>query len=116
MKVLIAIHDLIFASKVRETARLQGAEIEEPKTKEPFIHRARTQRPDVVFVDLNDPAVEPIALITEMRGDPALRQARIVGFTHHHLQDARAAAEKAGCDLVLTRNEFSKRLPELLGD
>lgn len=41
--------------------------------------------------------------------------ARTIGFGSHVARDLLDAARAAGCDVVLARSEFFRRLPELLG-
>ena len=60
---------------------------------------------DVVVVDLGRPGVVDVL----GRIEP-----RTVGFASHVDRDTVAAAEAAGCDEVLARSQFFRRLPELL--
>ena len=62
---------------------------------------------DLVVLDLSRPGAVDVL--------PKLR-AHTVGFCRHTMRDVIAAAEDAGCDLVLVRSEFFARLPEVLGD
>ena len=61
---------------------------------------------DLVVLDLSRPGAVDVL--------PKLRT-HTIGFCRHTLRDVIAAAENAGCDLVLVRSEFFARLPELLG-
>ena len=59
---------------------------------------------DVVVVDLGRPGVVEVL----PRIEP-----RTVGFASHVDRDTVEAAEAAGCDEVLARSQFFRRLPEL---
>jgi hypothetical protein len=59
---------------------------------------------DLVIVDLGRPGVVDVLGRVE---------ARTVGFASHVDADTIAAAEAAGCDEVLPRSRFFRRLPEL---
>ena len=62
---------------------------------------------DVVVVDLSRPGVlDALARLIDVR---------TIGFGSHVDRDLLAAARDAGCDLVLTRSGFFRRLGELLG-
>ena len=109
-RVLAAIPDLFFGSKVSGAARHLGVEVLFASTREALLDRARSQ-PDLVIVDLDAQQVDPLGAIREIRSATGLR---LVAFASHvhgaRLDEARAA----GCDEVLTRGSFSARLPELL--
>ena len=61
---------------------------------------------EVVVVDLSRPGV--------LEALPALGDVRTIGFGSHVDRDLLAAAQAAGCDEVLTRSEFFRRIGELL--
>ncbi|HZN32630.1 MAG TPA: hypothetical protein VFB80_02390 [Pirellulaceae bacterium] len=66
----------------------------------------------LVLVDLAIAGLDlPVAIAT-VRG--AAPQARIIAFGAHVDEAALAAAQSAGCDLVLSRGQFHKQYVELL--
>ena len=109
-RVLAAIPDLFFGSKVSGAARHLGVEVRFASTRQALLDAARSQ-PDLVIVDLDAQQIDPLEAIREIRSASKLR---LVAFASHvhgtRLEQARAA----GCDAVLTRGSFSASLPELL--
>jgi hypothetical protein len=66
----------------------------------------------LVLVDLSLDGLELPAAVAAIRA--AAPAARIVAFGAHVNELALAAAEAAGCDLVLARGQFHKQYAELL--
>jgi DNA-binding NarL/FixJ family response regulator len=66
----------------------------------------------MVLVDLALGGLELPAVIAAIRA--AAPRARVIAFGAHVDEAALAAAQKAGCDHVLTRGQFHKQYPELL--
>lgn len=112
--IVAAVEDLIFASKIGQTAKNLGLPIVFARSREETIQRVRENETQMVLVDLNSRRCEPIELIREMKEDEALRAIRIVGYVSHVQGDIIVAARKAGCDRVMARSIFSSRLPDIL--
>ena len=111
--ILAAVEDLIFLSKIQETARLMGVAVEPADLKK--VSEGFAQ-PSVraIILDLNHRSGAAIDLLRTLKANPATRRIEIVGFLSHVQGDLAAAARQAGCDLVLARSEFSQQLPQLL--
>jgi hypothetical protein len=61
---------------------------------------------EIVVVDLSRPGV--LEAVAQLEG------VRTIGFGSHVDRDLLAAAKDAGCDEVMTRSEFFRRLRDLL--
>jgi CheY-like chemotaxis protein len=88
-QVVAAVPDLFFRSRVLETA----------KTLQVSVEVARDA----------DEVLQPLETIRSLMGVP------VVGFLAHEQVDLREKALEAGCAEVLTKGQFSAKLPELLG-
>lgn len=109
VKVLGCIHELMFSTKLRDTARHLGHECQ-------VVRRAadvpeHLAGADVVVIDLmvaGGGALDAVA---------AAREAgvAVVAYGEHVAADVLQAARDAGADQVLTRSEFTRSLPVLLG-
>ena len=112
MKIAAAIHDLMFSSKVNAAA--QG----KPVLWMPRGARASeyvlAQRPDVLLIDLGNPKLDAVAEIAAIKANPETRGTVVIGYLGHELAELIAAARAAGCDQVMAKGEFARRLPELL--
>lgn len=114
--ILIVVADMIFRAKIRETARHLGRAVETASTAAAALEKADAVRPSLVVVDLGDDRVAPFETIRALKTDARLGAPRVVGFFSHVLVEQKRAAEAAGCDVVLPRSAFVKRLAELLAD
>ncbi len=94
MKILAAIHDLMFSSKVNAAAR--GKAISWLPRGTPVAEHVAKEKPDVLLIDLASPALNAVEAV------------------RHTREDLIAAARDAGADHVMSKGEFARRLPELL--
>ena len=111
--ILTAVEDLIFLSKIRQTAQLAEVEIETVDLRQ--VHD-RLSRPGVraVIFDLNHRSGSVVEVIRLLKLGSATNHIRLVGFLSHVQGDLAAAAREAGCDVVMARSAFSQHLPQLL--
>ena len=112
-RVLAAIPDLFFGSKVTGAAAKLGIHVQVAVTRQAVL-AAALSKPDLVIVDLDAPAVDAIGLIGELRSGSGVRPPRVVAFASHVRDDLLAAARAAGYDQVLTRGALAAALPQLL--
>lgn len=110
---VVAVDDLLFSSKIRETARHTGAEVVFARTPDAVLRETRERRPGLVIFDLNAERIQPVPTILAIRQDPALAGIRLVGFVSHVRADLIEAAEAAGAE-VMARSAFVRELGNLL--
>lgn len=110
---VVVVEDLLFLSKIEQTAQMVGVPIEAvpPSQAE---ERARDASTSGLIVDLNHRSGRALELVKALKGSPATKGIPIVGFLSHVQGDLAAAARAAGCDLVLARSAMARKLPELL--
>ena len=113
-RVVAGVSDLFFASKIAETAKHVGMQVEFAGSAEVLLAKA-ANAPACIIVDLNQQNLGPIALIRKIKADPALAGVPLSAFVNHECTDLIEEAKRAGSDEVLTRGAFSQSLPELLG-
>lgn len=103
MKTFALVLDLFFKAKIAETAKQAGVEVMFAKrTVEIF-------GAGLVIVDLEK--FGPKAVLELKQQNPS---AKIVGYLSHTQVELKQQALENGCELVLAKSEFSKRLAELL--
>ncbi len=110
--VLALVRDLFFRSKLDAVAQAQGVEIVYAASLELARARCTEVRPVLVLADLSDASFPPAGTMQAIR--EAAPGVRLVGFASHVDLKALAAARAAGFEQVLSRNEFTARLPQLL--
>ncbi len=112
VRVLALVRDLFFRARLEAAAKAVSADVGYASS----LDRARDQitetAPALVIVDLGDGAFDPEAIAKQTR---ELAAVQLVGFASHVELRKLGAAREAGFDLVLSREEFTARLPELLG-
>lgn len=110
MKIVAAIHDLMFSSKVNAAA--QGKPISwVPRGTPPAEHVAK-EGADVLLIDLDARHFDAIEAVRAVKlASPAVV---VIGYVGHEKADVIDAAKAAGADSVMAKGEFARRLPELL--
>ena len=113
-RVLAAVEDLLFKSKISETAAQLGVEARFPRSRGKLLEAIRESPPDLLIIDLNSARFEPLELLRIVKTDGALREVSTVGFLSHVQRDLAVAAREAGCDHVMARSAFTRDLPGIL--
>jgi PleD family two-component response regulator len=113
-RVIAAVEDLLFKSKVSETAAQLGIEARFPRSPEKLLAALREEPPDLLVLDLNSARFEPLGLLQSVRSDAAAQDIPTVGFLSHVQKDLAVAAREAGCDRVMARSAFTRDLPGIL--
>ena len=111
--VLLVVEDLIFLSRIQQTAQAVGTEVESVDTRQ-IEDRAAQGGVRAIIIDLNHCSCSAVETVRTLKRNPATRQLPVVGFLSHVQTDLAAAAREAGCDLVLARSAFVRQLPQLL--
>jgi PleD family two-component response regulator len=79
-RVLAAVEDLLFRSKISETASSLGIEAAFPRNPKRLLEALRESPPDLLVLDLNSARFEPLTLLKDVRSDEATRDVPTVGF------------------------------------
>ena len=112
--ILAVLDDLMFTSKIKTAASRLGVSIAFARSAESALAEMRKMPPSLVILDLNHQRADPLALVAEMKADPALATVQTLGYVSHVQKDVIDAARAAGVDQVLARSAFSAELPEIL--
>ena len=113
-RVLAAVEDLLFKSKISETADQLGVEARFPRSPEGLLGALRETPPDLLVLDLNSTRFEPFELLRIVKSDRDLAHVPTVGFLSHVQKDLAVAARASGCDRVVARSAFTRDLPQIL--
>jgi hypothetical protein len=103
-KVIYLVSDLLFVSKIRETAKQVGVEAE--SVKDPAALPAASATAQLVILDLRRP--DALAIL-----DSLPKHVATVGFIDHELVEVMQAARDKGCR-AFAKGKFSTELPALL--
>jgi len=113
-RVLAAVEDLLFKSKISETASQLGVEASFPRNPKKLLEAVHDSPPDLLVLDLNSARFEPLSLLQAVKSEKATEGVKTVGFLSHVQKDLAVAAREAGCDRVVARSAFTKDLPQIL--
>ena len=113
-RVVAAVEDLLFKSKIMETAKGVGVEASFPRSPKKFLSIAAESPPDLLVLDLNSSRFEPLKLLGELKSGEATKDVPVVGYLSHVQKDLAVAAREMGCDRVVARSAFTKDLPKIL--
>lgn len=107
-KVVAAIPDLMFRSKVLEAAKALAVDIEVARDADEVMQKVRAEKPRLVLLDLQAEALRPLETLQGLVGLP------VVGYLNHERVELREQALAAGCGEVLTKGQFAAGLPQIL--
>lgn len=111
--ILVVVEDLIFLSKIQDTARLLGVPVEpvEPRKVE---ERTAEGPVSAVIVDLNHHSGVTVNVVRAIKTNPSTRHVYVLGFLSHVQANLAAAGREAGCDRIIARSAMAEQLPQLL--
>ena len=113
-RVVVAVSDMLFASKIRGTAEQHNVTVQFARSADALFDAAKSEAPALIILDLHTTHLDPFALAARLKADEQLRAVPIVGFFSHVQTELQRRATEAGVDHILPRSVFTKRLPEIL--
>ncbi len=111
--ILAMVDDLLFLSKIQETAKHLGVEVKAAQP-EGLTEAALAASPTALLIDLNHRSGKALEVLRALKAEARTEKIPAVGFVSHVQNELIAAARDAGCDLVLARSAFAGQLPSLL--
>lgn len=113
-RVIAAVSDMIFASKIRGTAEALNVTVNFARSEDSLFDAAKADVPSLVILDLHAERPDPFAVAARLKADEQLRDVPIVAFFSHVEVELQRRALEAGVDHVLPRSAFTMRLPQIL--
>lgn len=113
-RVLAAVEDLLFKSKILETAKELDVEAHFPRSPKKLLAAFRESPPEILILDLNSARFEPLEVLREIKSDENASGVPVVGFLSHVQKDLAVAAKEAGCDRIMARSAFTRDLPKII--
>lgn len=83
--------------------RFAGYEVYEATTGTEGVHQARTNRPDMVLMDISVPELDGWEATAILKADPSTKHIPIIAVTAHALPGDEARSLAAGCDGYLAK-------------
>ena len=114
-KVILAVNNMIFTSKIMSVLDNLEAEGIKAIRSEDIFSKAQELQPDLIIMDLNLNGIEAPSLINKLRSYRATQDIPIVCYSPHVMADQMQAAVKAGATEVLTNSKMTSRMNKVLG-
>ncbi|CAN5530633.1 hypothetical protein BH24ACT20_BH24ACT20_11590 [soil metagenome] len=113
-RVLAAVEDLLFKSKILETAKELDVEAQFPRSPKKLLDALGESPPELLILDLNSTRFGPLEILNEVKSAETTSQVPVVGFLSHVQKDLAVAAKEAGCDRIMARSAFTRDLPKII--
>ena len=111
--VLVGVTDIFFYSKVRDALMSKGYRIERARAQQDVADKASTI-PSAFIVNMNDDTLDAFQALETLKADTRLKTLPILAFANHEEVDTFNRARALGVTKIVSRNEFSARLKDLV--
>lgn len=110
--VVYLVNDMLFSSKIRETAKPLGVSVQGLRDPAALV-AAASAGAKLVIVDLRLPAA--LDALAALGANAAAAKVPSVGFIDHERTDVMDEARARGCGQVMAKGQFATALPRLFG-
>ena len=112
--VLVGVTDIFFYTKVRDAMMSKGYRIERARTQQDIAEKASATIPSAFILDMNDERLNAFQALETLAADARLKTIPILAFANHEEVDTFNRARALGVTKIVSRNEFSARLKDLV--
>jgi PleD family two-component response regulator len=112
--ILVAVTDIFFYTKVRDALMAKGYQIERARTQQEVAEKASATIPSAFIVNMNDDRFDALQALETLKADARLKTIPILAFANHEEIDTFNRARALGVTKIVSRNEFSSRLRDLV--
>jgi PleD family two-component response regulator len=111
--ILVAVTDIFFYTKVRDALMAKGYRIERARTQQDIAEKASTI-PSAFILNMNDETLNAFQALETLTADARLKTIPILAFANHEEVETFNRAKALGVTKIVSRNEFSARLRDLV--
>ena len=112
--VLVGVTDIFFYTKVRDALMSKGYRIERARTQQDIVDKASARIPSAFILNMNDETLNAFQALEAFKADAGLKAIPILAFANHEEVDTFNRAKALGVTKIVSRNEFSARLKDLV--
>ena len=112
--ILVAVTDIFFYTKVRDALMSKGYKIERARTQQDIAEKALAATPSAFILNMNDERLDAFQALETLKADTGMKAIPILAFANHEEVDTFNRARALGVTKIVSRNEFSSRLKELV--
>ena len=111
--ILVGVTDLFFYTKVRDALMSKGHRIERARAQQDIAEKA-SAIPSAFILNMNDDILDAFQAIETLKANPKSKSIPILAFANHEEVDTFNRARALGVTKIVSRNEFSSRLKDLV--
>jgi PleD family two-component response regulator len=112
--LLVGVTDIFFYTKVRDALTSKGYRIERARTQQDIAEKGSSASPSAVILNMNDETLNAFQALETLKADSRLKALPILAFANHEEVDTFYRARALGVTKIVSRNEFSSRLKDLV--
>jgi PleD family two-component response regulator len=112
--ILVGVTDIFFYTKVRDALMSKGYKIERARTQQDIADKASANILSAVILNMNDETLNAFQALETLKADTRLKTLPILAFANHEEVDTFNRARALGVTKIVSRNEFSSRLKDLV--
>jgi len=112
--ILVAVTDIFFYTKVRDALMSKGYRIERARTQQDIAEKASATTPSAFILDMNDERLDAFQALETLTADARLKTIPTLAFANHEEVNTFNRAKSLGVTKIVSRNEFSARLKDLV--
>lgn len=112
--VLVAVTDIFFYTKIRDALLPLGYTLERARSQNEVADKAVTLRPSALIVNMNDQTLDAFQALEEVKNAEGLKTIPVLAFANHEEVDTFRRAKDLGVTKIVSRNEFSSRMRDLV--
>ncbi|NWF71929.1 MAG: histidine kinase [Nitrospirae bacterium] len=112
--ILVGVTDIFFYTKVRDALMSKGYRIERARTQQDIAEKASAMIPSAFILNMNDDRFDAFQSLETLKTDARLKTIPILAFANHEEVDTFNRARALGVTTIVSRNEFSSRLKDLV--
>ena len=112
--ILVAVTDIFFYTKVRDALMSKGYRIERARTQQDIAEKASATIPSAFILNMNDETLNAFQALETLKTNAHLKTIPILAFANHEEVDTFNRAKALGVTKIVSRNEFSARLKDLV--
>ncbi len=111
-KITAIVKDLVFMTKIRNTAEYFGLSVAFAGSEGEVDHYLKDC--ELILVDLENDFMDSLNLVERLKRDKGTSSIKLIGYLSHVNTPLRVQALTAGCDTVLSRFEFNSSIREIM--
>ena len=114
--IIVAVTDIFFYTKVRDVLMVKGYKIERARTQQDIAEKASATNPSAFILNMNDEKLDAVQALKTLKADAGMKTIPILAFANHEDVDTFHQAKTLGVTKIVSRNEFSSRLNDLVDE